>query len=217
MATIAQSSFSPRRRNTTSLLAALFLLGGFLLLVGGAWAVSSYNALVSADQEVRSRWAQVENAYQRRADLVPNLVETVKGAAAFETKTFTAVTEARAQVGQLSGKELARVLEDPKAFERFQAAQQTLGGALQRLLAVGEAYPDLKATANFRDLQAQLEGTENRITVERMRFNEAARDFNTLRSRFPSVLVAQAFGSRFEAKPYFEAAPEAKTVPPVRF
>lgn len=215
MATTAQHA-SPHRSSSSGMLFALIAIAGLSLLVVG-WAVSTYNALITGDQDVRSRWAQVENAYQRRADLVPNLVETVKGAAAFETKTFTEVTEARAQVGQVSGVELAGVLEDPKAFERFQAAQHTLGASLQRLLAVSEAYPDLKATANFRDLQAQLEGTENRIAIERMRFNEAARDFNTLRSRFPAMFVARSFGDRFAAKPYFEAAPEAQKVPAVRF
>ncbi|MDP1827688.1 MAG: LemA family protein [Archangium sp.] len=215
MATTAQHA-SPHRSSSSGMVFALIAIAGLSLLVVG-WAVSTYNALITGDQDVRSRWAQVENAYQRRADLVPNLVETVKGAAAFETKTFTEVTEARAQVGQVSGKELAGVLEDPKAFERFQAAQQTLGASLQRLLAVSEAYPDLKATANFRDLQSQLEGTENRIAIERMRFNEAARDFNTLRSRFPAMFVARSFGDRFAARPYFEAAPEAKKAPAVRF
>lgn len=215
MATTAQHA-SPHRSSSSGMVYALIAIAGVSLLVLG-WAVSTYNALITGDQDVRSRWAQVENAYQRRADLVPNLVETVKGAAAFETKTFTEVTEARARVGQISGKELAGVLEDPKTFERFQAAQQTLGASLQRLLAVSEAYPDLKATANFRDLQSQLEGTENRIAIERMRFNEAARDFNTLRSRFPAMFVARSFGERFAARPYFEAAPEAQHAPAVRF
>lgn len=213
---MATTADVPHRRSSSGLLFTLLAIAGFALLVI-AWGVSTYNGLVKGDQEVRSRWAQVENTYQRRADLVPNLVETVKGAAAFETATFTAVTEARAKVGQVSGKELGNVLENPEAFQRFQAAQQTLSSSLQRLLAVSEAYPDLKATANFRDLQAQLEGTENRIAIERMRFNEAARDFNTLRNRFPAMFVARSFGERFKDKPYFEATPGAEKAPAVRF
>lgn len=215
MATTADVSQPPRRSSSGLLFSLLAIAGLSLLLI--AWVVGTYNGLVRGDQEVRSRWAQVENTYQRRADLVPNLVETVKGAAAFETATFTAVTEARAQVGQVSGKELGSVLEDPKAFERFQAAQQTLSSSLQRLLAVSENYPDLKATANFRDLQSQLEGTENRIAIERMRFNEAARDFNTQRSRFPAMFVARSFGDRFKERPYFQSARGAEQAPAVKF
>ncbi len=213
----ATAGVSPsHRRNSSGLLFALVIIGGGALLVIG-WAVSSYNRIVSADQEVRARWAQVENAYQRRADLVPNLVETVKGAANFEQKTFTDVTEARARVGQLSAGELSGALENPETFQRFQQAQQSLGTSLSRLLAVSERYPDLKATANFRELQAQLEGTENRIAVERMRFNESARDFNTLLNRFPTMFIARAFADRFQARPYFEATPDAQKAPAVRF
>ena len=216
MATTAEVSPSPQRRSASGLLFPLVVIAGFALLTIG-WAVSSYNLLVSADQEVRARWAQVENAYQRRADLVPNLVETVKGAANFEQKTFTDVTEARARVGQVSQGERSKALENPEAFQRFAQAQQSLGASLSRLLAVSEAYPDLKATANFRELQAQLEGTENRIAVERMRFNESARDYNTLLNRFPTVFLARAFGDRFAARLYFEAVPEAQKAPAVRF
>ena len=216
MATTVGVSQSPHRRSSSGLLFSLVFIAGVALLAIG-WGVSSYNRLVSADQEVRSRWAQVENAYQRRADLVPNLVETVKGAANFEQKTFTEVTEARARVGQVSQGDLSKALEDPQAFQRFQQAQQSLGASLSRLLAVSEAYPDLKATANFRELQAQLEGTENRIAVERMRFNEAARDYNTLINRVPTVFVARAFAGRFTGRPYFEATPEAQKAPAVRF
>ena len=135
------------------------------------------------DQGVRSAWGQVENVYQRRADLVPNLVETVKGAAAFEKDTFTAVANARAQVGQVSAAGVEKITSDPEAMAKFQQAQDGLSSALSRLLVVSERYPDLKATAGFRDLQVQLEGTENRIAVERMRFNEAAQAFNTKRQR----------------------------------
>ena len=130
--------------------------------------------LVSLDQGVQAQWGQVENVYQRRADLVPNLVQTVKGAANFEQETLTAVTEARAQVGKITPDALKNVTSDPEAFARFEKAQGQLSSALSRLLVVAEKYPELKATENFRDLQAQLEGTENRIAVERMRFNEAA-------------------------------------------
>jgi LemA protein len=194
--------------------------GGALVLglvILGLWAVGSYNGLVSLDQGVQSQWAQVENVYQRRADLVPNLVETVKGAAAFEKETFEAVTQARASVGQLSAGAVQGLTNDPQAFKRFTAAQDQLSSALSRLLVVSERYPDLKATSNFRDLQSQLEGTENRISVERMRFNEAARRFNTQRQSFPTVLIAGFFGSRFQEKPYFQAQPGAAEAPKVKF
>jgi LemA protein len=181
----------------------------------GAAAWSGYNSLVSLDQAVRAQWGQVENAYQRREDLIPNLVETVKGAASFEKQTYTAVAEARARVGQVSTGGAAKLLEDPEAFKKFEEAQQNLGGALSRLLVVAESYPDLKATAAFRDLQSQLEGTENRITVERMRFNEVAREFNTARRRFPTVLIANMLG--FDEKPYFEATEGADRPPTVDF
>jgi LemA protein len=181
------------------------------------WVAGSFNSLVRLDQGVKSQWAQVENAYQRRADLVPNLVETVKGAAAFEKETYSSVAQARAQVGQVSAGAMQKIIEDPAAFERFQAAQDRLSSALSRLMAVAEQYPQLKATENFRDLQAQLEGTENRIAVERMRFNEASQAFNTRRNSFPTVLVAGGFGSRFAEKPYFHAVRGAEVVPKVKF
>lgn len=175
----------------------------------------TYNSLVKLDQSVRAQWAQVENVYQRRADLVPNLVETVKGAAAFEKDTFTAVTEARSKVGQVKLDE--KSLNNPEAFAKFQEAQDGLTSALSRLMVVVEKYPELKATENFRTLQSQLEGTENRITVERMRFNEAAQAFNTKRMSFPTVLIAGLFGSRFAEKPYFKAQAGAETAPKVKF
>ena len=178
--------------------------------------ISTYNSLVSLDQQVQSQWAQVENVYQRRLDLVPNLVETVKGAAAFEKDTFTAVTEARSRAAQAS-QAAGRAPDDPAGLQKFQQAQEQLSGALSRLMVVVERYPDLKATQNFRDLQAQLEGTENRIAVERMRFNEAARNFNTQRSTFPTVLFASFFGSRFQEKGYFRAEPGAEQAPKVKF
>jgi LemA protein len=181
------------------------------------WAVSGYNRLVGLDQGVQAGWAEVENVYQRRADLIPNLVETVKGAAGFERDTLKAVTEARAHVGQISAQASEKILSDPAAFQRFQQAQDQLSSSLSRLLAVSEAYPDLKATASFRDLQAQLEGTENRIAVARMRYNEAAQGFDSARNRFPTVLVAGLFGNRFADKPYFKAQPGAASVPQVKF
>ncbi len=181
-----------------------------ILIFGGAVA-AGYNRLVGLEEAVKSAWGQVENVYQRRADLVPNLVETVKGAATFEKDTLTAVTEARARVGQVN---LSSV-PDAQQMQRFQAAQDGLSSALSRLLVVVERYPELKATQAFRDLQAQLEGTENRIAVERRRFNEAAQAFNTARRRFPTVLVASLFG--FAEKPYFQAAPGSEKAPQVKF
>ena len=186
-----------------------------VLIIGGS-AVSAYNSLVALDQAAQQAWGQVQNVYQRRADLVPNLVETVKGAAAFEKDTFTQVTEARAKVGQVSSQAGA----PPKSqaqLDQFQQAQAGLGNALSRLLVVVEKYPELKATQNFRDLQAQLEGTENRIAVERMRYNEAEQAFNTKRQSFPTVLIAGFFGSRFDVKPYFKAQEGAETAPKVKF
>ncbi len=185
----------------------------FVLLIGGG-TISTYNTLVTLDQEVDSQWAQVENAYQRRADLVPNLVQTVKGAAAHERETLEAVTEARARVGSVTGVGAAA---DPQALQRYQAAQDQLSSALTRLVAVSEAYPQLRANENFLALQSQLEGTENRISVERRRFNEAARDFNTRRESFPTVVFAGVLGDRFKAKAYFTAAAGAAEAPKVEF
>jgi LemA protein len=188
-----------------------------LAIALGVSCVSSYNKLVGLGQAVDGQWAQVENAYQRRADLVPNLVETVKGAAKFEQGTLTAVTEARAKVGQMSAQATEKITQDPEALKRFEQAQAGLGSALSRLLVVSESYPQLKATQNFRDLQVQLEGTENRIAVERMRFNQSAQAFNTARNRFPTVVMAGMFGSRFAEKAYFKAQDGAATAPQVHF
>ena len=188
-----------------------------VVVVLGAWAASGYNALVRLDQGVSSAWGQVENVYQRRADLVPNLVETVKAAAAFEKDTFTAVATARAQVGQVSAAGVEKITSDPAAMAKFQQAQDGLSSALSRLLVVSERYPELKATAAFRDLQVQLEGTENRIAVERMRFNEAAQAFNTKRQSFPTVVIAGFFGDRFKEKAYFKSQAGAETAPKVKF
>jgi len=184
------------------------------IIIAALWTTGLYNGLVRLDQKVQAQWAQVENQYQRRADLVPNLVETVKGAADFEKSTFTAVTEARAKVGQI---QVSADKLNPQMFAKFQEAQDGLSSALSRLLVVMEKYPDLKATENFKELQAQLEGTENRIAVERMRFNEAAQAFNTKRMSFPTVIIAGFFGSRFNEKPYFKAQAGAETAPKVKF
>jgi len=192
------------------------VLLGFLVLAAifGFWGVSSYNKLVRLDQAVQAQWSQVENVYQRRADLVPNLVETVKGAAKFEKDTFTAVTEARSKVGQVQGNTSPN---DPAAVEKYRAAQDQLTSALSKLMVVVERYPDLKATQAFRDLQVQLEGAENRIAVERMRYVQAAQAFNNARNTFPRNIIAGAFGSRFAEKAYFKAQAGAETAPRVQF
>lgn len=195
----------------------LFLGAAALLLLAMALLAGSYNALVRLDQAAQAQWGQVESIYQRRADLVPNLVATVKGAAGFEKETLLAVTEARAKVGAVSPSAIENVARDPEAFQRFEQAQGQLSSALSRLLVVAERYPDLKATGAFRDLQVQLEGTENRVTVERMRFNDAARAFNSKRDSFPTVLVVGLFGDRFREKPYFHAEQGAQAAPKVSF
>lgn len=208
---------SGRPRRLSVGLIALAVIAVIVLFVVGSIA-STYNGLVSLDQQTRSQWAQVENAYQRRADLVPNLVNTVRGAANFERSTLTEVTEARARATQPVAPAAGRAVpDDPAAFQRYQAAQDQLGQSLSRLLVVVERYPELRATQNFRDLQAQLEGTENRISVERMRFNEAAQAFNTRRNSFPTVIVANLFGSRFHEKAFFAAQAGAERAPVVTF
>jgi LemA protein len=193
----------------------LIVVGGLvaLALLAVGCSVQTYNSLVSLDQEVQKQWAQVENVYQRRADLVPNLVETVKGAAKFERETLKEVVDARARAVQTSPG--AAPPSDPQALQKFQQAQDQLGSALSRLMVVVERYPELKATQNFRDLQAQLEGTENRIAVERMRFNEAAQGYNTKLKRFPTLLFAGVFG--FKERPYFTATPGSDRPPAVKF
>jgi LemA protein len=181
------------------------------------WFFGTYNSLVAADQSVQAQWGQVQTVYQRRADLIPNLVATVKGAANFEKSTYIAVAQARSQVGQISPQVIQSALRNPQAFAQYQHAQDTLGTALTHLLAVSESYPQLQASQNFLTLQAQLEGTENRIAVERRRYNDLARSFNTQRSTVPTVFVAGLFGSRFADKPYFQATPGAQTAPHVQF
>jgi LemA protein len=192
----------------------LLVIVAVVIVILGVWGVSGYNGLVGLDQDVSAQWAQVESQYQRRADLIPNLVETVKGAANFEKETYTAVAEARSRAGQVTIG--SNVVNDPEAFKKFQQAQDGLTSALSRLMVVAEKYPDLKATQAFRDLQAQLEGTENRIAVERQRFNDKAREFNSKRSSFPTVLIA-GLSSRFKEKQYFTAQAGSETAPKVKF
>ena len=179
-----------------------------------SWGKVNYNRMVVMDENVKEKWSQVENVYQRRMDLIPNLVNTVKGYAEHEQETFTQVTEARAKVGGMVNIDES-VLNDPAMFAKFQQAQSQLGSALQRLMVVQEQYPDLKANQNFLQLQSQLEGTENRIAVERRRFNEAARVYNSFIRIFPTNMLANMFG--FNAKPYFQAAAGADTAPTVEF
>ncbi len=176
------------------------------------WGVGTYNGFVSSSERVDGAWSQVENQYQRRLDLIPNLVNTVKGYAAHEQQTFEAVVAARAQATQVvvSPEGLT-----PEKLAEFQSAQNAVGSALGRLMAIGEAYPELKASNNFMELQAQLEGTENRIAVARKDFNEAVRAYNVKTKRFPSNLVASMFG--YEQKAYFESAPAAQNAPTVEF
>ena len=188
----------------------IVVLGILAIIV--LWVANVYNAFVAAEEEVESAWAQVENQYQRRSDLVPNLVATVKGYAVHEQETLEGVVEARAKATQITIDPATATAEQLAAF---QAAQGELSQALGRLLAVAENYPDLKANENFRDLQSQLEGTENRIAVARQLFNESARQFNTLIRRFPNNIVAGICG--FEKKPYFEAEEGANKAPKVEF
>jgi LemA protein len=185
-----------------------------LLAVAPALSGCSYNSLVSSEEEVKADWSQVENVYQRRADLVPNLVATVKGSAAHEQNTLAAVTQARAEATQV--KLSAGDLSDPAKMRAFEQAQSQLTQSLGRLLAVSENYPDLKANASFRDLQVQLEGTENRIAVERRRYNEAVQRYNTLVRSFPSLISAKLFG--FHTKePFHATTANAERAPEVKF
>ena len=193
-----------QNRNLLILAIAIFL--------GITQTSCNYNAFVTAEEEVNKAWSQVENVYQRRADLVPQLVSTVKGAAEFEKSTFEAVTEARAQASSIKLDPSQMTEAD---LQQFQQAQDNLSKSLGRLMVTVEKYPDLKATANFKDLQAQLEGTENRIAVERKKFNEAAQSYNTMIRRFPKNLLAKIYG--FEKRPYFQASPEASQAPVIEF
>ena len=188
-------------------------------LLIAAWVLSlsgcGYNTLQANDEQIKASWAEVVNQYQRRADLVPNLVNTVKGYAAHEEKVLTQVTEARARVGSIQAS--PELVNDPEAFARFQSAQAGLSSALSRLLVVSENYPDLKANTGFRDLQAQLEGTENRITVARNRYIQSVQDYNLTVRSFPSNLTAMAFG--YKVKPNFTVENERaiSTAPTVDF
>ena len=176
------------------------------------WGVGRYNGMVGAEESVETAWSQVENQYQRRADLIPNLVETVKGYASHESATLENVIAARARATQMT---IDPTNATPEQLAAYQEAQGQLSQALGRLMAVAEAYPDLKANTNFRDLQAQLEGTENRITVARQNFNETAKQYNTMIRKFPNNIIASMFG--FEKKPYFEAEQGAEKAPKVQF
>ena len=183
------------------------------VVVVGLLGLGTYNNLVGLGQAVDAQWAQVENQYQRRADLIPNLVATVKGAANFEKSTLEAVVQARASVGSINPQNLPN---DPAAMARFSQAQDALSNALSRLLVVVERYPELKANQNFRDLQVALEGTENRVSVERGRYNERAQEYNTARLRFPTMLFARMFG--MGEKAYYRATTAgAQTAPTVNF
>ncbi len=186
---------------------------GAVVLITVFWFIGAQNGLVTKEEAVTASWSQVENVYQRRMDLIPNLVETVKGYAAQEEEVFTKVTEMRSRVGQMTISE--EMLNNPEALQRFQSAQNELGGALSRLLAVSENYPELKSNQNFLALQSQLEGTENRITVERRRFIQTVQDYNTAIRRFPTSLVASIGG--FDKKATFSAAEGADQAPDVEF
>ncbi len=190
-----------------------FLSLAILLIVIASISGCGYNSLVEQDEKVNQAWAQVENQYQRRADLIPNLVKTVQGYADFEKGVLTEVTEMRSKVGQikLSTDDLA----DEEKFKMFQDAQDKLSGALSRLLVVAENYPQLKANENFLQLQSQLEGTENRIAVERKKFNEAVQEYNTSVRRFPTLITAKIMG--FKEKQYFKSAPGTDKAPDVNF
>jgi LemA protein len=194
-----------------ALITLLVLVVAVVAIVG--WAVSINNQLVRLEQGVNETWAQVQNVYQRRADLIPNLVETVRGFAAQERTVLEEVTKARASASSIQL--TPEALNDPKAMERFQAAQRELGGALSRLLVTVERYPELKSNQNFLTLQRQLEDIESRVAVERRRFNETVRDYNTEVRRFPGNIVASFRG--FVEKAFFEAAPGSQTAPKVQF
>jgi LemA protein len=185
-----------------------------ILFIGMAM-VGRYNDMIGLQEGVEAQWGNVENVYQRRADLIPNLVETVKGYASHEKETLDAVISARARATQMSLEMSPETLNDPQLMQRFQQAQDGLGAALSRLMMVKENYPDLKANVNFLDLQNQLEGTENRITVERRRFNEAAQAYNGTIRRFPASILAGMFG--FDRREYFQAAAGADQAPAVSF
>ena len=195
---------------------ALVIVGIIVLFAAGACSfyTGTYNSFVAMEEQIKGQWAQVENQYQRRLDLIPNLVATVKGYAAHESQVLTDVSEARAKAGGVMQMP-ADLLTDEQAFKRFQEAQNSLGGALSRLLSVTERYPELKANEQFLSLQNQLEGTENRISVERKRFNDAVQLYNRTIRMFPQNIIAGMSG--FTQKPYFTADEKASSVPAVSF
>ena len=195
----------------------LIVLGILLVIVFAcvSYFVGARNNFVILEEGVNEKWAQVENVYQRRLDLIPNLVNTVKGYASHERETLTAVTQARSNVSKITPEAIQGVLNNPQAFQQFQQAQTGLSQALSRLMLVVERYPDLKANQNFLNLQSQLEGTENRIAVERKRFNEAAKQYNTAIRLWPKSMIASLFG--FERKAFFEADRGAEKAPTVSF
>ncbi|HEY0057328.1 MAG TPA: LemA family protein [Pedobacter sp.] len=188
----------------------IFMLAGFFAIL--STSSCGYNTMVDLDEQVKSQWAQVQNVYKRRADLIPNLVASVKGAAAHEKETLTAVIEARAKATAVN---VDPAKLTPEAIEKFNQAQGELGSALGRLMMVTENYPQLQANQNFLQLQEQIEGTENRITVERQKFNEVTRVYNSKIRSFPNNLTAGMFG--FQKKGYFEADPAAQNAPKVEF
>ncbi len=197
-----------RSKGTIALLLVLLIV-----LFGGCMGCNAYNGMVESEEIVEQSWANVETQYQRRADLIPNLVSTVRGAADFEQETLQAVTQARAEATSI--RLTVDDLEDPARLRAFEAAQSRLGGALGRLLAVSENYPQLRATESFRDLQAQLEGTENRINVARRDYNDSVRRYNTQIRRFPGAVFASMFG--FDRRTSFEAEAGAEEAPTVDF
>ena len=183
-----------------------------ILAIVVVWGITGYNGLVKSDEAVSTAWSNVENQYQRRADLIPNLVNTVKGYAAHEQETLDAVVAARARATQVT---VDAENMTPEMLQQYQKSQGEVGAALGRLLAVAESYPELKANTNFLELQAQLEGTENRISVERRNFNEVAKQYNTSIRTFPRNILAGMFG--FEKRPYFEAQEGTESAPVVQF
>lgn len=200
----------PKTKNTLIVVAIILVLVGSL----ASCISKTYNNMVDMDEQVTAQWAQVENQYQRRYDLIPNLVSTVKGYAKQESDVFTQVAQARSKAGGMINIDES-ILNDPDKMAEFQKVQDSLGGALQRLLSVTENYPELKSNQNFLALQDELEGTENRISVERKRYNDTAKNYNTTIRKFPGNILAGMFG--FSQKAYFSAVQEASSAPKVEF
>jgi len=200
------------KKSTTIIIVIILAIFLVIIPILIFWGVSTYNGLVTIDENVNTKWANVETQYQRRSDLIPNLVNTVKGYATHEQQTLEGVVAARARATQIT---VDPNNLTPEAIAQYQQAQGEVGAALGRLIAVAESYPDLKANQNFLELQAQLEGTENRITVARREFNEAAQEYNTAIRRFPRSIIASMKG--FDKRPYFEAQQGADVAPKVEF